>query len=48
LHLLAFFDYVYILEDGAIVDQGRFMELRQNSDTFRELWRHQEERTVRD
>ena len=43
LHLLAKFDYVYILENGCIVDEGSFEELRANSTVFQELWRHQEE-----
>ncbi|MCF0075119.1 ABC transporter ATP-binding protein/permease [Dyadobacter sp. CY261] len=42
LHLLAKFDYVYILRDGRIVDEGTFAHLRQNSHIFLELWRHQE------
>jgi len=45
LHLLTYFDYVYILEDGAVVAEGKFSELRHNSPVFIELWRHQEERT---
>lgn len=43
LHLLAKFDYVYVLDKGRIVDQGTFQELLQNSPVFQELWRHQEE-----
>ena len=48
LHLLTYFDYVYILEDGAVVAEGKFSELRHNSPVFIELWRHQEERTAKD
>ena len=44
LHLLTYFDYVYILEEGVIVDQGSFTDLKTNSAIFRELWRHQEEK----
>ncbi|MBC7923109.1 MAG: ABC transporter ATP-binding protein [Ferruginibacter sp.] len=44
LHLLSRFDYVYVLQNGRIVDEGRFEELRQNSFVFQEMWRHQEER----
>lgn len=41
LHLLHYFDYVYILKDGYIVDQGTFEELRRSSLVFKELWDHQ-------
>lgn len=43
LHLLAQFDYVYILKNGSIVDEGHFEDLRRRSTIFQELWRHQEE-----
>lgn len=42
LHLLTKFDYVYILRDGYLVDEGTFAELRGNSAVFQDLWRHQE------
>lgn len=42
LHLLRYFDYVYVLEQGRIVAEGRFEELRQHSDVFQELWKHQD------
>ena len=42
LHLLTKFDYVYILENGKIVDEGTFEGLRANSPIFQELWKHQE------
>ncbi|MCB0553211.1 MAG: ABC transporter ATP-binding protein [Phaeodactylibacter sp.] len=42
LHLLNQFDYVYILADGRVVDEGAFPYLRAQSPAFRELWRHQE------
>jgi ABC-type bacteriocin/lantibiotic exporter with double-glycine peptidase domain len=41
LHLLHYFDYVYILKDGCIVDKGTFDELRRYSLVFKELWDHQ-------
>lgn len=41
LHLLHYFDYVYILKDGYIVDKGTFEELRRYSLVFKELWNHQ-------
>jgi len=43
LYLLSYFDYVYVLKDGRIVDQGTFMELKKSSPVFRDLWKHQEE-----
>ena len=43
LHLLTKFDYVYIMQNGKIADQGTFQELRKNSALFQELWKHQEE-----
>jgi ATP-binding cassette subfamily B protein len=42
LHLLTKFDYIYILRDGYIVDEGTFSDLRRNSAVFKDLWRHQE------
>lgn len=43
LHLLGKFDYVYILHQGNIVDEGTFEHLRQHSAVFGELWKHQQE-----
>ena len=42
LHLLTKFDYVYILKDGHLIDEGTLPYLRQNSLVFQDLWRHQE------
>lgn len=42
LHLLTKFDYVYVLQNGRIADEGTFESLRQNSPIFNELWKHQE------
>jgi ATP-binding cassette subfamily B protein len=42
LHLLHFFDYVYVLEQGRIVAEGTLAELRRQSPEFQELWQHQE------
>ncbi|WAC13234.1 ABC transporter ATP-binding protein [Dyadobacter pollutisoli] len=42
LHLLTKFDYIYILRDGHIADEGTFADLRRNSTVFQDLWRHQE------
>ena len=41
LYLLHFFDYVYILKDGSVVDKGTFEELRKYSLVFKDLWDHQ-------
>lgn len=43
LHLLTKFDYVYVLENGKVVDEGTFEKLKADSPIFQELWRHQEE-----
>ncbi len=43
LHLLPRFDYIYLLENGAVVDEGTFEHLSKNSARFREMWAHQEE-----
>lgn len=48
LHLLGQFDYVYVLEQGRIVDEGNFAYLRDNSEVFRELWKHQQETAQRE
>jgi len=42
LHMLTKFDYVYVLQNGRIADEGTFEALRQNSSIFKELWKHQE------
>ncbi|SDD87165.1 ABC-type multidrug transport system, ATPase and permease component [Dyadobacter soli] len=42
LHLLAKFDYVYILRDGYLIDEGTFDDLYRNSPVFQDLWQHQE------
>ena len=43
LHLLPLFDYIYIMQDGKIVDEGSFSTLRQHSPIFQEMWAHQKE-----
>ena len=43
LHLLTKFDYIYVLEQGQIVAEGRLPELIANSPQFQALWKHQEE-----
>ena len=39
LHLLARFDYVYILHQGRIISEGTFDQLRDHDPAFREMWR---------
>ncbi|MGA0560672.1 ABC transporter ATP-binding protein [Larkinella sp. VNQ87] len=41
LHLLTMFDYIYILRDGRVIDEGRFSELMQRSPVFQDMWQHQ-------
>lgn len=41
LHLLADFDYVYILRNGLVVDEGPFEQLKRYSLVFKEMWEHQ-------
>ncbi len=43
LHLLPMFDYIYILRNGRVVDEGSFIELRERSLIFQEMWSHQKE-----
>jgi ABC-type multidrug transport system fused ATPase/permease subunit len=43
LHLLTQFDYVYILRNGSVIDEGPFEELKRYSLVFKELWEHQQE-----
>lgn len=42
LHLLTKFDYVYVLQEGRIVEEGTFDFLRKNGPFFKDLWKHQE------
>jgi ATP-binding cassette, subfamily B, bacterial len=42
LHLLHMFDYIYILKEGQIVDEGSFESLKNHSSAFREMWKYQE------
>jgi ATP-binding cassette subfamily B protein len=43
LHLLQYFDYVYVLERGRVIAEGTLAELKIQSAEFQELWRHQED-----
>jgi ABC-type multidrug transport system fused ATPase/permease subunit len=42
LHLLPYFDHVYVLENGRIVAEGDFETLRTKNKSFQLLWKHQE------
>ncbi len=42
LHLLQYFDYVYVLQEGKIVEEGTFEWLYTEGVVFKELWKHQE------
>ena len=44
LYLLSYFDYVYVLQAGRIVAEGRFEDLKNTSSVFLDLWKHQEEK----
>jgi ABC-type multidrug transport system fused ATPase/permease subunit len=46
LHLLVHFDYVYVMENGRVVDEGTFEYLREHSAVFQEMWKHQEQAGV--
>ncbi len=41
LYLLSYFDYVYVLKDGRMADEGTFADLKSRSSIFNELWKHQ-------
>ncbi len=43
LHLLPAFDYIYLMENGRVIDEGSFEALRHSSAAFKEMWKHQEE-----
>lgn len=43
LYLLPYFDYIYVMQDGRIAAEGTLAELKQKSDLFNELWKHQED-----
>jgi len=42
LHLLPKFDYIYVMDQGQIVDEGTFEQLFEGSAVFQEMWAHQE------
>jgi ATP-binding cassette, subfamily B, bacterial len=43
LHLLRRFDYIYVLRNGQIAEEGTFAQLRASGELFQQLWRHQED-----
>ncbi len=43
LHLLRLFDYVYVMDQGRVVDEGTFEDLLEHSKAFQDLWNHQKE-----
>jgi ATP-binding cassette, subfamily B, bacterial len=45
LHLLRYFDYVYVMDKGRVVAEGTFESLKANNLIFQELWKHQEQVT---
>ncbi|MES2732728.1 MAG: ABC transporter ATP-binding protein [Bacteroidota bacterium] len=48
LHLLSQFDYVYVMQNGQIIEEGTLEQLRRGSLIFQDMWQHQqqEERVV--
>jgi ATP-binding cassette subfamily B protein len=46
LHLLDQFDYIYVLQQGRIIDEGTFDDLKLRSHFFRETWRHHQENVI--
>jgi len=42
LHLLTHFDYIYILKDGSVIDEGTLDDLKRYSLVFKEMWEHQQ------
>ena len=47
LHLLPKFDYIYIMEQGKVIDEGTFEQLMNTSIAFQDMWAHREvERVV--
>jgi ATP-binding cassette, subfamily B, bacterial len=46
LHLLSLFDYVYILKDGKVADEGPFEDLKRYSLVFKDMWEHQKTEVV--
>lgn len=43
LHLLTNFDYIYVLDQGKVVDEGTFARLKAESPLFQSMWKHQKD-----
>jgi ATP-binding cassette subfamily B protein len=41
MHLLTQFDYIYILKDGSVIEEGSFEELKRYSLVFQDMWQQQ-------
>ncbi|MCU0381446.1 MAG: ABC transporter ATP-binding protein/permease [Chitinophagaceae bacterium] len=41
LHLLRYFDYIYVMDKGRVVAEGSLQALLKDSPVFHELWEHQ-------
>lgn len=46
LHLLPKFDYIYVMDQGKVIDEGSFEELLKSSAAFQDMWAHQEMSTT--
>lgn len=42
LHLLPKFDYIYVMDQGKVIDEGTFEQLLAHSAPFQDMWAHQE------
>jgi ATP-binding cassette subfamily B protein len=45
MHLLTQFDHIYILKDGAVIEEGSFEELKRYSLAFQDMWEQQATKT---
>lgn len=42
LHLLEHFDYIYVIQDGKVIEHGTLAQLKTEGKAFNELWKHLE------
>lgn len=42
LHLLRHFDHIYVMQNGRVIAEGSLEHLLKHSETFIELWKHQQ------
>lgn len=42
LHLLRYFDYIYVMDQGRVLEEGSLDHLLQHSPYFIEMWKHQQ------